>query len=93
MMSISDIRPDPPDPGKGKLAVQHLHARIVGADHLGTQHFLLHQLIQRIEQFRALRHPAAHGLARDVDAMPLEHLLLAVQRLVVGPLRHHHLRQ
>jgi hypothetical protein len=54
---------------------------------------LLHQLVQWIEQYRALRHPAAHGFARDVDAMPLEHLLLPVQRLVVSPLRHDHLRQ
>jgi hypothetical protein len=31
--------------------------------------------------------------ARDVDAVPLEYLLLPMQRLVVGPLRHDHLRQ
>jgi hypothetical protein len=32
-------------------------------------------------------------VAGDVDAMPLEHLLLAVQRLVVGLFGHGHLRQ
>jgi hypothetical protein len=69
------------------------HAGIVGADYLGTQQFLFHQLVQRIEQLRTSRHPAAHGFARDVDAMPLEHLLLPVQRLVIGPLRHDYLRQ
>jgi hypothetical protein len=41
----------------------------------------------------AHRHPAAHGFARDLDAMPLEHLLLPVQRLMISPFRHDHLRQ
>jgi hypothetical protein len=63
MMSVADIWPDPSDPGEGKFPVQHLHAGIVGADHLGTQQLLLHRLVQRIEQFGALRHPPAHGFA------------------------------
>jgi hypothetical protein len=39
-----------------------------------------------------LRHPATHGFARNVDAVPLEHLLLPVQRLMIRPFRHDHLR-
>jgi hypothetical protein len=31
-------------------------------------------------------------LARDLDSMPLEHLFLPMQRLVIGVLGHDHLR-
>ena len=92
-MRVSDVGPDPSDPRERKLTIQHLHAGVVGADHPGPEQFLLHRLIERIEQARALRHPSAHGLARNLHPVPLPNLFLPVQGLVIGPLGHNHLRQ
>jgi hypothetical protein len=41
-LKVPDIRPDSPSPGKGKLAVEHLHAGIIGADtfELSTSFFI-----------------------------------------------------
>jgi hypothetical protein len=46
-----------------------------------------------MEELGALRHPAAHGLLGDLDAVPPKHLGLPVQRQVFGQLAHDHLRQ
>ena len=93
MMTISHVRPDPPDPGEWKFAVQHFDAGIVRANYLGPKQLLLHPAVQRLEQFRALRQPAAHRLARNIHSMPLPYLLLPVQWLVIGEFGDNHLRQ
>jgi hypothetical protein len=76
-----------------QASVQHFHRRVIGPQHFRTQHKLFQAAIQRIEQFGALPHPAAHGLVGNLHAEPLEDLRLPVHRQVIGHFADDHLRQ
>lgn len=56
-------------------------------------HKLLQPPIQRFEKLRALAHPAAHRLIRDLYTEPPHHLRLPVYRQMVGHLAYNHVRQ
>ncbi len=60
-----------PARANGQLPVQHLHAGIVVLDGFRLkQNLLRRQIQQRVQQTGGLRQPAAHALARDIDAVP-----------------------
>src|SRR3954451_15981451 len=93
MILVAVIRPDTARTSKGQLSVKNLHAGIVGADYFRSEQNLLRRHIQRLQESGALRHPATHALTRESDAVPCKDLLLPVQRQMVGPFAHDHLRQ
>src|ERR1700761_2665594 len=49
--------------------------------------------MQRCEQLEDRREPTAHRLARDPHPLPLEHLFLPVQRLMIREFADDHMRQ
>jgi len=93
MLLIPAVGPDPSRACVRQFLVEHLHARIVGPDDLGLEQHFLGCPIQRLHQIGDLPHPTAHCLGRDLHSMPLEDLILPVQRHMVGRLGYDHLGQ
>jgi hypothetical protein len=63
MIFVAVIRPDAARAGEWKLPIEHFHAGVVGSDRLRLEQDLLGRCVQRVQQIRRLRHPAAHRFA------------------------------
>jgi hypothetical protein len=50
-------------------------------------------LLQRAQQPIAACDPTRQGRAFDLDPLPVEHLALAIQRLMVAELAHQYMRE
>jgi hypothetical protein len=84
---IDDITPQPSDSCPSARAVQDRQRRVV-AEHLGRRHHRRdQQRIQRLQPPRRPFDPAHEGGAVEIDAVPGQHLRLAVQRQMPGELR------
>ena len=93
MVGISQVRPNPSGPRKRQFSIQHFHAGVVRCDHFGFKQDFLRRPIQRIGQFGHRSQPSAHRFPRDPYAVPLEHLFLTVQWLMIRKLADDHVGQ
>ena len=93
MITLADVRPELAGPCRIPREVQHSHGGLIGVDHIRLDHPLSHQLNQRAEQDRTLGQPAAERASGQEDAVAGQHVLLAIQRQVIGELVHNHVRQ
>ncbi len=93
---VLEIPPVDPEPARGldlPLRVPHLHRRVVSVDHAAEQDQRLHQIVQRLEPLGGAAHPVAEGRPRDLDTLPLQPALLAIERDMVGILIGNHMSQ
>lgn len=77
-----------------RLAVaglQHRHRGFVGVQHGPIEHLRFERIDQRLQLHATGANPVRQRRARQCQARPLEDTFLAIQRQVIGVLRHEHL--
>ena len=84
MIPVADVSPHLP---RQRLARHRLvevrHLGRVGVDHPRAPHLIGHPLDQRLKHRGDVGHPAAHGRAGQVDAVPAEDAFQAMQRQMI----------
>ena len=91
MVTVAKMRPETTLAALDFLL--HRHDRIVGVDHPRLPDAVSHQFDERPDQHRCRQHPGAHGRACDVDVVPFEDRLQAIQRKVISHLAGDDVRQ
>ena len=89
---IHRIAPKLTGPGFSPAGIEHRQCRLIGEYLVRRQYRAEHQLIQRRQPPARASHPGAERRAVERDALPLEHLCLAVERQRVTELADHHMR-
>lgn len=88
---IPDIDPVTPRTGAAfERPVEDAHGRVVGVEDRRLQEPARHLAHDRLEEAAAEVEPVLQGRARDLQAVALEDVLLAVEREVVLELAHSH---
>jgi hypothetical protein len=79
--------------GLAVARLEHRHRRFVGMHNLVAEHRLLERIDQRLQLHPTGAYPRTQRGARNRVAGTREDRLLAVQRQMIGELRHHDLGQ
>jgi hypothetical protein len=87
---VADVGPQPRGGRAAGARREHVQRRVVGEDRLARQHVPADGVGERLQQRSRAPNPVGQGGALEVDALALEDLALAIERQVVGVLRHQH---
>jgi hypothetical protein len=92
MITIAEVHPQPSFV-RTTLAIEHRDRRVVGLHDPRPQEIAMHQVDKRRHQLGGIGNPTTHCRSRQSETMALGDLCLAVQRLMVGVLADHDMRQ
>jgi hypothetical protein len=77
---VHRVAPELAGLGFSPAGIEHRQCRLIGEHFVRRQHRAEHQLIQRGQPPARTSHPGAQRRTIQCDALPLEHLCLAVER-------------
>jgi len=89
---VAGNRPEVAGLGPAATRVEHRRLGLVDEQLRRAEQVLADQAPQRLELGRRVPHPAGERRAVDGDPLAGQHLCLAIERRVVGILRHQHVR-
>ena len=72
VLLVAEITPESSQLGTANAVVDLLHLRVVGVNHFGAQHLLLHQLMQWFAQVSNLGQLTVNRTATDPDIISRE---------------------